>query len=74
MAAASRLIEQRKWTQARAAIVFGVTQPRVSDLVRGRIERFSIDGLIAMLGRAHVDIEVRIANTDGRKRRRGPKP
>ena len=73
MAAASQVIEERMWTQAMAAIVFGVTQPRVSDLVRGKIERFSIDGLIEMLGRAHVSIEVRVSNTDGRKRLRAAK-
>jgi len=44
-----RLIEARKLTQAAAAKLFGVTQPRVSDLVRGRIELFSIDGLVNML-------------------------
>ena len=48
----TRLISARRLTQAKAARLFGVTQPRVSDLVRGRIERFSIDGLVEMLGRA----------------------
>jgi len=47
----TRLIDARRLTQARAARLFGVTQPRVSVLVRGRIERFSIDGLIEMLSR-----------------------
>ena len=40
----SRLIEARKLTQAQAATLFGVTQPRVSDLVRGKIDRFGIAG------------------------------
>ena len=73
MTAASQVIEERKWTQAMAAIVFGVTQPRVSDLVRGKIERFSIDGLIEMLGRARVTVCVSVSNTDGRKRPRAAK-
>lgn len=51
-------LERRKLTQAAAAKVFGVTQPRISDLVRGRIELFSIDGLINML--AHAGIRVSI--------------
>ena len=46
------VISDRKLTQARAAKLFGVTQPRVSDLVRGRVDRFSVDSLIAMLDRA----------------------
>ena len=46
----TRLIDARRLTQARAARLLGVTQPRVSDLVRGRIERFSIDSLVEMRG------------------------
>lgn len=52
----SKLIRSKRLTQARAAALFGVTQPRVSDLVRGKIERFSIDTLVAMLGHAGVHI------------------
>jgi predicted XRE-type DNA-binding protein len=48
----TRLIEARGLTQAAAARLLGVTQPRVSDLVRGKIDRFSIDGLVEMLGHA----------------------
>ena len=54
----SKLIEARGLTQAQAAEVFGVTQPRVSDLVRGKIDRFSIDMLIAMLGHAGVGVQI----------------
>jgi predicted XRE-type DNA-binding protein len=54
----SKLIETRGLTQARAAELFGVTQPRVSDLVRGKIDRFSIDTLIAMLGHAGVRVQI----------------
>lgn len=46
-----RLIESKELTQARAAEVFGVTQPRISDLVRGKIDLFSIDTLVDMLAR-----------------------
>ncbi|MGH7631148.1 MAG: helix-turn-helix domain-containing protein [Gemmatimonadales bacterium] len=45
-------------TQARAAALFGVSQPRVSDLVRGKIDRFSVDTLVAMLGHAGVQVEL----------------
>ncbi len=54
----STLIEDRGLTQARAAALFGVSQPRVSDLVRGKIDRFSIDTLIAMLGQAGVRVQL----------------
>jgi len=57
----TKLIEAQKLTQAAAAKLLGVTQPRVSDLVRGKIDRFSVDGLIEMLGHAgaHVSLVVR---------------
>ena len=54
----SKLIETRGLTQAQAASLFGVTQPRVSDLVRGKIDRFSIDTLVAMLGHAGVRVQI----------------
>jgi len=60
MIALRSLIKERKLTQARAARLFGVTQPRVSDLVRGRIELFSIDGLVEMLARAGIGVSVRL--------------
>ena len=57
----SKVIKARRLTQARAAKLFGVTQPRVSDLVRGKIDRFSVDTLVAMLGQAglHVALSVK---------------
>ena len=48
----TKLIEARGLTQAQAARLFRVTQPRISDLVRGKIDRFSVDTLIEMLGHA----------------------
>jgi len=51
-----RLIECKKWTQAAAARIMGVSQPRISDLVRGKIDRFSIDSLVVMLGRTGANV------------------
>jgi predicted XRE-type DNA-binding protein len=53
-------IQERGWTQAEAAAFFGETQPRISNLMKGEISRFSIDKLINMLTRAgrRVRIEV----------------
>ena len=55
-------------TQTEAAIRFGVTQPRVSDLVRGKIELFSVDALINMLAAAghHVEISVMSSQASAR--------
>jgi predicted XRE-type DNA-binding protein len=58
MATLTQLIETRELTQAEAARLFGVTQPRVSDLVRGKIDLFSIDTLVDMLARAGMKVEL----------------
>ena len=49
-------------TQVQAARVLGVTQPRVSDLYRGKIERFSVDTLINWLGKIGADVRVIVRN------------
>ena len=54
----TRFIEAGNLTQAQAARLLGVTQPRISDLVRGKIDRFSVDSLIEMLGRTGARIAV----------------
>jgi predicted XRE-type DNA-binding protein len=54
----SKLIEAQNLTQAAAAKLLGVTQPRVSDLTRGKIDRFSVDSLIEMLGHAGARVSV----------------
>ncbi len=53
----SKLVKRRRLTQERAARLFEVTQPRVSDLMRGKIHRFSVDSLIEMLGRAGMRVD-----------------
>ena len=53
-----KLIEARGWTQREAAQHLGVSQPRISDLVRGKLERFSADSLIEMFGRAGFTVTV----------------
>jgi predicted XRE-type DNA-binding protein len=54
-------IERRGWTQAEAARRFGVTQPRVSDLMRGKIDLFGLDTLVNMAVAAGLHVEMRIA-------------
>ncbi len=61
MLALERLIARRRLTQAQAAKLLGVSQPRVNDLVRGRLHRFSIDALVDMLTRAGVRVRLTAA-------------
>lgn len=58
MIEAEKLIERRRLTQTAAARLFGVSQPRVSDLHRGRIDRFSLDALVQLLTRAGVRVDL----------------
>jgi len=51
-------IRARRWTQAEAADFFGETQPRISNLMKGEISRFSIDKLINMLARAGLRVRL----------------
>lgn len=53
-------IERQGWTQAEAARFFGETQPRISNLMRGEIGRFSIDKLVNMLAHAGLEVEVSV--------------
>jgi predicted XRE-type DNA-binding protein len=62
-----RLIQARKLTQRSAANLLGVTQPRISDLIRGKIDLFSIDTLVDMLARAGMRVQLRIAGGRGRR-------
>ena len=54
-------IQANGWTQHQAAVFFGESQPRISNLMNGEIGRFSVDKLINMLTRAgmQVDIDVK---------------
>ena len=42
----TEIVRQGQWTQAEAAQRCGVTQPRMNDLLRGRVSRFSLDALV----------------------------
>ena len=63
-----KALKARGLKQAEAAELLGVTQPRVSDLVRGRLDLFSVDGLIDMLAR--LGIQVRLVVVPPKKRLR----
>lgn len=54
-------IHAQDWTQEQAAAFFGETQPRISNLIHGNIDRFSVDKLINMLTRAGMDVRVEVS-------------
>jgi len=58
MAEIIRVIRSRKLTQAAAAKLLGVSQPRISDLMRAKVDKFSSDALIEMLALAGIELEV----------------
>lgn len=63
------LIRERGLTQARAAAVLGTNQPTVSDLMRGKLSKFSLERLIAFLNALGQDVEISVrerpAESDG---------
>ena len=60
MMALTGYIQERKITQSRAARIMGVSQPRISDLVRGKIGLFTIDTLVNMVTAAGLKVDVDI--------------
>jgi predicted XRE-type DNA-binding protein len=60
MMALKHHIELAALSQTQAARTFGVTQPRVSDLVRGKIDLFGLDALVNMAAAAGLHVEIRI--------------
>lgn len=53
-----RTVRGRGLKQKKAAQLFGVSQPRISELMRGRIGEFTIDSLVNMLGHAGIRIDL----------------
>ena len=60
MTALKSHLAQTKMSQAQAAQLFGVTQPRISDLMRGKINLFGLDALVNMASAAGLHIDMRI--------------
>jgi predicted XRE-type DNA-binding protein len=57
-----KTIKEKKLTQAQAAKIMGIDQPKVSDIIRGKLSRYSIDRLMRFLKLLGKDIEIRIKN------------
>ena len=60
MMALTGYIQERKITQSRAARIMGVSQPRISHLVRGKIALFTVDTLVNMVAAAGLKVELDI--------------
>ena len=66
----NRILDSRALGQEAAAKLLGIRQPHVSDLVRYRLNRFSVERLMDFLTRLGRDVEIRIApRRPGRRRR-----
>lgn len=63
MTALKNHITRSEMSQAHAAKLFGVTQPRISDLMRGKINLFGLDALVNMVTAAGLHIEMRVLET-----------
>ena len=55
-----KYIKQQQWTQQETAAFFNETQPRISNLMNGDIERFSIDKLVQMIVKTGMQIKVEV--------------
>lgn len=60
MLALKRHIKQEEWTQAKAAKALGVTQPRISNLIHGKINAFSLDLLVRMATAAGLRVTIKL--------------
>ena len=60
MMALQEHIARAKLNQAQAAKLFGVTQPRISNLMHGKIDLFAIDTLVNMASAAGIRVEMRL--------------
>jgi predicted XRE-type DNA-binding protein len=58
------IIEQQGWTQKEAAEILGVTQPRISDIINGKIDKFTLDVLFSLLDKLGFRAEFTFGNLE----------
>lgn len=63
MIAIQQAVAEWKLTQAEAAKRLGVTQPRLNDILRGRLDKFSLDALVVLAVQAGLSVEWRVVKT-----------
>ena len=61
MAQLRLVVEKRNWTQVEAAQALGISQSRVSDLMHGKWDKFSLDMLVTLATRAGLHCELKLA-------------
>lgn len=64
-----RIVLERNWTQRRAAAALGIAQPDVSDLMRGKLARFSQERLERFLIALDMDVRIQVAPRKPRAKR-----
>lgn len=64
MSALKDHISRAHLSQTQAAKVFGVTQPRISDLTRGKVDLFGLDALVNMAATVGLRVEIRVREAD----------
>ena len=60
MTRVEQFVKRSHVTQTEAARALGITQPRLNDLLRGKIDKFSLDALVNMLSHAGMCVELRV--------------
>ncbi len=60
-------IEKGKWSQPEVAKMLGISQPRVSDLVRGKLSKFSLEMLLGFLERMGEEVRIEVGKPKKRK-------
>lgn len=60
MIALQKCIKKERGTQAAKAATLGITQPRLNDLLQGRIDKFSLDALVNLASCAGLQVNVKI--------------
>ena len=61
-----RIVRRRRLTQAEAAKLLGIRQPKVSELLRGRLDGFSIERLLRFITRLGYDVQIRLSKAHPR--------
>jgi predicted XRE-type DNA-binding protein len=60
-------IEKGKWSQPEVAKMLGISQPRVSDLVRGKLSKFSLEMLLGFFERMSEEVRIEVGKPKKRK-------
>ena len=60
----NKSIQEREWTQQHTADVLGITQPKVSDMSRGRLKNFSVERLMTFLAMLNHRVVINVSSDD----------